>query len=168
MLMGKPIFFIQRRVGYRCNSFNLIKFRTMKSKKYKKGKLLKDEQRLTSFGRFLRNSSIDELPEIINIIKGDLSFIGPRPLLEKYITLYDENQIQRHNVKPGLSGWAQVNGRNSISWEKKFYLDNWYIKNQSFRLDCLILLKTIFKVIKMESINYSNEVTMEEFKGNKK
>lgn len=163
--LGSPIFFIQNRPGYKTKSFKLIKFRTMTTEKYKNGKLLHDYQRLGTFGKFLRSSSIDEIPELINIIKGDLSFIGPRPLLQKYLDFYNSDQIKRHNVVPGLSGWAQINGRNSISWEDKFNLDIWYVENQSFLLDLKILFKTIFKVILMRGINSSDKVTMEEFKG---
>ena len=165
--LGSPIFFMQNRPGYKTKCFKLIKFRTMTTEKYKNGKLLLDYQRLSTFGKFLRSTSIDEFPELINIIKGDLSFIGPRPLLEKYLSHYNSDQIKRHNVVPGLSGWAQVNGRNSISWEDKFNLDIWYVENQSFLLDLKILLKTIFKVIMMRGINSSDKVTMEEFTGNK-
>tara|TARA_B100000242_G_scaffold126304_1_gene89063 strand:+ start:11198 stop:11698 length:501 start_codon:yes stop_codon:yes gene_type:complete len=166
--MGKPVFFVQKRPGYKGNLFNLIKFRTMSVETIRMGKILDDDKRLTLLGRFLRNSSIDELPELINILKGDLSFIGPRPLLEKYIPLYTKEQFKRHDVKPGLTGLAQVSGRNLISWDEKFALDNWYVRNQSFLLDMKIFFKTIIKVIQMEGINSSDNMTMKEFVGRKK
>lgn len=163
--LGYPIFFIQKRTGYKCEEFGLVKFRTMNYKKNKYGDLLPDEERINLFGKFLRSSSIDELPELFNIARGDLSFIGPRPFIAKYLPLYSEHQIKRHQVKPGLSGWAQINGRNLISWNKKFEYDVWYVNNQSLFLDFKILMITIFKVLMMEGINSSVEISMEEFKG---
>ena len=163
--LGYPIFFIQKRAGYKCKEFGLIKFRTMNFKKNNSGDLLPDEDRITLFGKFLRSSSIDELPELFNIARGDLSFIGPRPFISKYLPLYSKDQIKRHQVKPGLSGWAQINGRNLISWNKKFEYDVWYVNNQSLFLDIKILIITIFKVLTMEGINSSVEISMKEFKG---
>ena len=144
----------------------MIKFRTMTDARDKFGELLSDEERLTSFGKFLRSSSLDELPELINVLKGDMSLVGPRPLLEKYLPLYSEEQIKRHNVKPGITGWAQVNGRNSISWTEKFKLDVFYVENYSFLFDIKILFLTVYKVLKRSDINQSETETMEAFNGN--
>ena len=141
--LGSPIFFTQDRVGKDNKIFKMIKFRTMSDERDEYGELLSDEYRLTSFGKFLRSTSIDELPELINVLKGDMSLVGPRPLLQEYIPLYSKEQIRRHDVLPGLTGWAQVNGRNSISWCDKFKLDVWYVDNQSFILDIKIILITI-------------------------
>ena len=142
--LGSPIFFTQDRVGKDNKIFKMIKFRTMTDARDKFGELLSDEERLTSFGKFLRSSSLDELPELINVLKGDMSLVGPRPLLEKYLPLYSEEQIKRHNVKPGITGWAQVNGRNSISWTEKFKLDVFYVENYSFLFDIKILFLTYY------------------------
>ena len=163
-MKGNP-FFYQQRPGKNEKIFKLIKFRTMTSKKDKQGNLLPDEQRLTSYGRFLRSTSIDELPELINILKGDMSIIGPRPLLVKYLPLYNEYQKHRHDVRPGLTGYAQVNGRNTISWEEKFKYDLAYVNDITFLGDWKILLQTLFKVITREGINSENDATMEDFLG---
>lgn len=163
--MGKPVFFQQQRPGYRDKIFNFCKFRTMTDSRDSNGNLLPDEQRLTTVGQFLRHSSLDELPQVWNILKGDMSFVGPRPLLVKYLDRYTPEQARRHNVKPGITGWAQVNGRNSLDWEKKFELDVWYVDNWSLLLDIKILLMTVFKVLKKEGISNQNHVTMNEFLG---
>ena len=149
--IGWPVFFVQRRPGLKNRSFNMIKFRTLTNAIDKAGNLLPEAQRLTKFGSFLRSASLDELPELINVLKGDMSFVGPRPLRMYYLPLYNDIQMQRHNVKPGITGWAQVNGRNAISWEKKFELDVWYVENQSFLLDIKILWMTLIKVFKREN-----------------
>lgn len=165
---GRPVFFRQSRPGFKTKSFTIIKFRTMKNIKVLKDKnLIADKHRLTNLGKFLRKTSLDELPELINILKGEMSFIGPRPLLKEYLPLYSKKQLLRHNVLPGLSGWAQVNGRNSISWEEKFNKDIWYIYNISFLLDLKIIFLTIWKVIKRDSINSINSCTSKKFTGNK-
>ncbi len=163
--LGLPIFFIQKRPGLNGKAFNLIKFRTMKNELHNKGKVLSDKKRLTTFGKFLRSTSLDELPELINVIKGEMSFIGPRPLLMEYLPLYKSEQSRRHDVKPGISGWAQINGRNNISWEEKFTLDVWYVDNQRFFLDLKILLTTFKKVVRREGISSHGESTMSYFKG---
>lgn len=159
---GKP-FFIQRRPGKNCKVFSIIKFKTMNDKKDTSGKLLPDAERLTAIGNFVRKTSLDEIPQLLNVIKGDMSIVGPRPLLTDYVHLYNEFQNQRHNVKPGITGWAQVNGRNSISWDKKFELDVFYVNNISFLLDMKILFLTIKKVIKSEGISAENSATIEPF-----
>lgn len=161
---GKPFFF-QRRPGKKGKVFSIIKFKTMNDKKDAEGKLLPDEIRLTSVGKFVRKTSLDEIPQLLNVIKGDMSLIGPRPLLTDYLHLYNEFQSRRHEVKPGITGWAQVNGRNAISWDKKFEYDVWYVDNISFVLDLKILLKTIQKVIKSEGINAEDGNTKEPFNG---
>lgn len=163
--LGSPVFFVQERVGKNNKVFKMIKFRTMKDDRDKNGKLLSDEERLTPFGSKLRSLSIDELPELINILKGDMSIVGPRPLLTQYLPLYSKEQIKRHDVKPGLTGWAQVNGRNSITWREKFKLDIWYVNNRSILLDLKIILLTVKKVVIKEGINQDNNVTMEYFNG---
>lgn len=163
--LGTPILFKQQRPGLYSEPFFLYKFRTMTDEKDKDGNLLPDHIRLTSLGKFLRKYSLDELPQLINVLKGDISLIGPRPLLMEYVPLYTEQQLMRQNVKPGITGWAQVNGRNAISWEEKFELDVWYVKNRSFFLDMKILFLTAYKVIKSEGINQQGNVTMERFKG---
>jgi lipopolysaccharide/colanic/teichoic acid biosynthesis glycosyltransferase len=162
---GKP-FFVQPRPGKNGKIFKLIKFKTMNDKKDKEGNLLPDEKRLTKIGKFVRKTSLDEIPQLLNVIKGDMSLIGPRPLLVEYLPLYNDFQKRRHEVKPGITGWAQVNGRNAISWEKKFELDLWYVDNISFLLDIKILFLTLKKVIKSEGISSATAVTMEKFKGN--
>lgn len=166
--MGGNPFFVQKRPGKDEKLFNLIKFRTMNNKKGKDGKLLPDVQRLTSYGKFLRNSSLDELPELFNILKGDMSIVGPRPLLEKYLPLYNEEQRHRHDVRPGLTGYAQVRGRNGVSWKKRFKMDVHYVRNISFRGDVKILMETVLAVLKRDGIDseVSTKYTMDEFKGN--
>jgi lipopolysaccharide/colanic/teichoic acid biosynthesis glycosyltransferase len=159
------VFFIQKRVGKDNKIFKIIKFKTMNDLKDKNGNLLDDEQRLHNIGRFIRNHSLDELPQLINIIKGDMSFIGPRPLLIEYLPLYSKIHIKRHDVLSGITGLAQINGRNSISWSKRFDLDIKYVENISFLLDIQILFNTIIKVIKKEGISSQTSVTMEKFKG---
>ncbi len=165
IMLGAPIFFRQKRPGLHGTSFFMYKFRTMTNERGGDGTLLSDEQRLTSFGRFLRSASLDELPELINVFKGEMSLVGPRPLLMEYLPLYSEVQFRRHEVKPGITGWAQVNGRNAISWEDKFKLDVWYVDNQSFWLDIKILWMTFIKVFKREGISQTGHSTMPVFKG---
>lgn len=164
--IGKPIFFKQTRPGKDEKPFEILKFRTMTDERDLNGELLPDKDRMTKTGDFIRKTSIDELPQLINVLKGDLSLVGPRPLLMDYLPLYTEEQRKRHLVKPGITGWAQVNGRNTISWEEKFKLDVWYVENQSFKLDMFILYKTIMNVIKRKDITAANHVTMEKFRGN--
>ncbi len=163
--LGSPIFFTQDRVGKHNKVFKMIKFRSMKDVGDKDGNLLPDEMRLTKFGKILRSTSLDELPELINVLKGDMSLIGPRPLLVDYLPLYSEDQIRRHNVLPGLTGWAQINGRNNLSWNEKFNLDVWYVDNWSLILDIKIFFLTIYKVFKREGISQDGNVTMERFNG---
>ncbi|WP_342388773.1 sugar transferase [Salinicoccus bachuensis] len=165
--LGSPVLFKQTRPGLRGKPFELYKFRTMIDGKDENGMLLPDEERLTETGKFIRKYSLDELPQLINVIKGEISLVGPRPLLMEYLELYDERQMRRHEVKPGITGWAQVNGRNAISWEEKFELDVWYVENQSFLLDMKILYLTLLKVLKSEGINQDGQVTIEKFKGRK-
>ena len=163
--LGKPIIFTQDRIGFRGKKFTLFKFRSMTSGCDKYGNLLPDSQRITSFGRFLRSSSLDELPELWNVLRGDMSLVGPRPLLVQYMSRYSSTQARRHEVRPGLTGWAQINGRNAISWEQKFALDVWYVDHQSLWLDLIILWTTVWKVLRRDDINASVEVTMPEFQG---
>lgn len=163
--MGNPIFFRQKRPGFKEEKFGIYKFRTMTNQKDKEGNLLPDEERLVGLGKFIRSTSLDELPQLFNVLKGEMSFVGPRPLLVEYLDLYNEKQKKRHDVKPGITGWAQVNGRNAISWEEKFKYDIWYVENQSFCLDIKILWLTFLKVIKRSDISSSTSVTMEPFKG---
>ena len=160
------VFFTQERPGYNHKLFKVIKFKTMSDAKNAEGKLLPDHERLTGIGKFFRATSLDELPQLINVLIGDMSLIGPRPLLVKYLPLYSEEQNRRHEVKPGITGWAQVNGRNAISWDKKFEYDVWYVDHLSFGLDVKILFKTIQKVIKKEGINAADAATIEPFDGN--
>ena len=164
LFLGSPIIFKQERPGLYGNIFTLYKFRTMSASDLM-GNFSSDGQRLTRFGKFLRSTSIDELPELINVIKGDMSLVGPRPLLVEYLPLYSQEQFRRHNVLPGITGWAQINGRNSLNWEEKFMLDVWYVDNQSFLLDLKILTMTVIKVLKRDGINQSGEVTMSKFTG---
>ena len=164
---GSPVFFIQSRPGFLGKPFKFFKFRTMTNKKDTNGNLLPDQNRLSPLGSFLRKTSIDELPSLWNVLKGDMSFVGPRPLLMEYLDYYSPEQARRHEVKPGITGWAQINGRNSISWEEKFELDVWYVKNQSFWLDIRILLLTIWKVMKREGVSHKKFSTMPQFRGNK-
>lgn len=163
--LGSPIFFKQRRIGKNNKEFEMIKFRTMKDLVDNDGNLLPDEERMTKLGMILRSLSIDELPEFINILKGEMSLIGPRPLLVEYLPLYDDKQIKRHDVTPGLTGWAQVNGRNSLSWCEKFELDVWYVENWSLYLDVRIFFLTFYKVFKREGISQEGQATMEYFNG---
>ena len=162
---GKPFFF-QVRPGKNEHLFKIIKFKTMNDKKDKEGSLLADSERLTSIGAFVRKTSLDEIPQLLNVIKGDMSLIGPRPLLVQYLPLYNEFQKQRHNIRPGITGWAQINGRNAISWNQKFEYDVWYVNNCSFLLDVKILFLTVKKVFVSEGISQEGEATMEVFKGN--
>ncbi len=163
--MGSPVLFRQKRPGKDENIFEIYKFRTMTNETDKNGALLPDEKRLIGIGKFIRSTSLDELPQLFNVLKGDMSFVGPRPLLVEYLPLYNERQKKRHDVKPGITGWAQVNGRNAISWEEKFEYDVWYVENQSFRLDMKILWMTFLKVIKRSDISSDTAVTMEKFTG---
>ena len=163
--LGSPVFFLQERVGKDNKIFKMIKFRTMKNSTDKDGNLLSDNGRVAKFGSFLRSFSIDELPELINILKGDMSLVGPRALLVQYLEYYNSEQIRRHDVLPGLTGWAQINGRNSITWCEKFKLDVWYVDNWSLWLDIKIFFLTFWKVFKREGINQSETVTMEYFNG---
>lgn len=162
---GKP-FFIQARPGKNGAIFHIIKFKTMNDKKDKDGKLLPDADRLTTIGSLVRKTSLDEIPQLLNVLKGDMSLIGPRPLLTHYLHLYNDFQNRRHEVKPGITGWAQVNGRNAISWDKKFELDVWYVDHLSFGVDLKILFMTVLKVIKKEGINAADAATIEPFNGN--
>jgi len=163
---GAGVFFIHDRPGKNEKIFRVIKFKTMTDEKDKDGNLLSDVKRLTKVGRFVRKLSLDEIPQLINVLKGDMSIVGPRPLLVQYLPLYNEQQARRHEVRPGITGWAQVNGRNAISWEQKFKYDVWYVDNISFILDIKIIFMTFLKVFKSEGINQEEEVTMEFFKGN--
>ncbi len=162
---GKP-FFTQQRPGMNGKIFKIIKFKTMNDKKDENGQLLSDAKRLTGIGKFVRKTSLDEIPQLLNVIKGDMSIVGPRPLLTHYLHLYSDFQNRRHEVKPGITGWAQVNGRNAISWDKKFELDVWYVDHISFVLDIKILFKTVLKVIKSDGINAADAATIEPFNGN--
>lgn len=162
---GSP-FFLQKRPGKNERIFTIVKFKTMNDKTDSEGKLLPDSERLTKAGSFVRSTSLDELPQLLNVLFGYMSFVGPRPLLPQYLPLYNETQKQRHSVKPGITGWAQVNGRNAISWQQKFEYDVWYVNNQSFYLDLKILYKTVLKVIKKDGINREGEATMTRFNGN--
>lgn len=164
--LGKPVLFKQTRPGKNEKPFDIYKFRTMTTEFDDKGQLLPDELRMTKLGSKIRNSSIDELPQLINVLKGDLSLVGPRPLLMEYLPLYNEEQRKRHNVKPGITGWAQINGRNAITWDQKFKLDVWYAENQSFKLDMYILYKTFENVLKKKDISSESHVTVEKFRGN--
>lgn len=163
--LGSPVFFVQTRPGLGGRPFRLFKFRTMTAAKDAAGNLLSDAQRLTPFGRFLRSTSLDELPGLLNVLKGDMSLVGPRPLLMEYLPLYSPEQARRHEVRPGITGWAQVNGRNALSWEEKFKLDVWYVDNRSLWLDIKILWLTAAKVFKREGISAEGEATMVKFLG---
>ena len=165
--LGCPVFFRQVRPGKAGKPFEMIKFRTMRDSTYENGELLPDSERIAPFGKLLRNSSLDELPGLWNVLKGDMSIVGPRPLLMEYMPLYSFEQARRHNVRPGITGWAQVNGRNAISWEEKFKYDVWYVENQSFWLDMKIIWMTIKKVIAREGISADGEATMPKFTGNR-
>ncbi len=161
---GKPFFF-QLRPGLNGKIFTIVKFKTMNDKKDAQGNLMSDEQRLTKIGKFVRKTSLDEIPQLLNVIKGEMSLIGPRPLLPEYLPLYDAKQMRRHEVKPGITGWAQVNGRNAISWQQKFEYDVWYVDNVNFALDARIFMKTIQKTLKSEGINPDNMAYTENFNG---
>lgn len=163
--LGKPVIFKQKRPGLQGEIFEMIKFRSMRDATDENGEPLPDSERLTPFGEKLRNSSLDELPGLWNVFKGDMSLVGPRPLLVEYLPLYSSEQAKRHNVKPGITGWAQINGRNAVSWEKKFELDTWYVANQSFWLDIKILFLTVKKVFAQSDINAEGEATMSKFTG---
>ncbi|AZB43587.1 sugar transferase [Bacillus sp. FJAT-42376] len=163
--IGRPVFFTQTRPGLHEKPFLLLKFRSMTEERDENFELLPDEKRLTPFGRFLRKYSLDELPQLLNVLKGDISLVGPRPLLMEYLPLYSMQQKRRHEVKPGITGWAQINGRNAITWEEKFELDLWYIRNQSFGLDMKILFLTFLKALKSEGIQQEGFATAEKFKG---
>ena len=158
-VMGWPVFFVQERPGLKGQPFKMLKFRTMRSGEES------DKDRLTGFGRFLRATSLDEIPELLNVLKGEMSLVGPRPLLMRYLPRYSEKQMHRHDVRPGITGWAQVNGRNTVSWEEKFELDLWYVKNHSVWVDIKILFMTLFKVVKREGIATDGEATAGEFLG---
>ena len=166
--LGSPIFFKQIRPGLHTQPFEMVKFRTMKDATDSSGNLLPDSMRMTAFGKMLRSSSLDELPELWNVLKGDMSLVGPRPLLMEYVPLYNKEQTRRHEMRPGITGWAQINGRNAISWEEKFKLDVWYVDHQSLKLDLKILLLTIKKVFIKEGISSSGEVTTSKFTGSNK
>ena len=165
ILTKGPVFFRDQRAGFHAQPFALIKFRTMTDDRDAKGNLLPDEQRLFPFGRFLRSTSLDELPELINVLKGEMSVVGPRPLHFRYVARYTREQNRRHEMRPGLTGWAQINGRNVLSWERKFELDVWYVNHQSFSLDLKILLITAWKTLRREGISHPGNATMEEFTG---
>jgi lipopolysaccharide/colanic/teichoic acid biosynthesis glycosyltransferase len=163
--LGSPVLFSQVRPGLKGRPFKMVKFRTMRDAQDEQGNPLPDEQRLTPFGQLLRSTSLDELPELWNVIKGDMSLVGPRPLLMEYLPLYTQDQAKRHDVRPGVTGWAQINGRNAISWDEKFKLDTWYVEHRSFALDLKIIMLTIKKVIKRDGINAAADVTMTKFTG---
>lgn len=165
--LGSPVFFRQTRPGLNGEPFEMVKFRTMRDAYDENGKPLPDSERITPFGRFLRSTSLDELPELWNVLKGDMSLVGPRPLLMEYLPLYNTVQARRHEVRPGVTGWAQVNGRNALSWDEKFNLDVWYVDNRGFWLDVKILFLTVKKVIVKDGISGEGEVTMSKFTGNK-
>lgn len=165
--LGSPVFFRQIRPGAKGKPFNMVKFRTMTDTRGPDGQLLPDAQRLTAFGRFLRSSSMDELPELWNVLKGDMSLVGPRPLLMEYLPLYSPEQARRHEARPGITGWAQVNGRNALSWDEKFKLDVWYVDNHTLWLDVKILWMTVRKVLLREGISAAGEATMSKFTGAK-
>jgi lipopolysaccharide/colanic/teichoic acid biosynthesis glycosyltransferase len=166
--LGSPVLFRQQRPGLGGRPFWLIKFRTMTDKRDEAGNVLPDEQRLPAYGRFLRSTSLDELPELFNVLKGDMSIVGPRPLMMKYLSRYTPEQARRHEVKPGITGWAQVNGRNAVSWEERFKLDVWYVDNWSLWLDLKILFRTVAAVFKREGITQQGRATMDEFMGTPK
>ncbi len=164
--LGRPILFYQERPGLRGQVFRLYKFRTMRSTDDEVGRPLSDEERLTSFGRFLRRTSMDELPQLVNVLRGDMSLVGPRPLLVQYLPLYDDEQFRRHEMRPGLTGWAQVNGRNALSWDEKFACDLWYVDHWGLVLDVRILLRTVWMVLIRRGVNQPGQATTEYFNGN--
>lgn len=163
--LGSPVLFVQVRPGLQGKPFRMYKFRTMTDARDAQGKLLPDSERLTPFGKWLRASSLDELPELINVLKGEMSLVGPRPLLMDYLPLYSPEQARRHDVRPGITGWAQINGRNAISWEQKFALDTWYVEHESVWLDIKILALTVWRVLRREGISAAGEATMPRFEG---
>ena len=163
--LGSPVFFRQVRPGIEGRPFKMVKFRTMTDERGPDGALLPDDQRLTALGAWLRSTSLDELPELFNVLKGDMSLVGPRPLLMDYLSLYNDRQARRHQVRPGITGWAQINGRNALSWEEKFELDVWYVDNRSLWLDIKILFKTVMQVLKRDGISHGEDATMPRFKG---
>lgn len=167
IFLGSPVLFRQVRPGMNAEPFEILKFRTMTDAVGPDGELLPDSERLTRFGRFLRASSLDELPELWNVLKGEMSLVGPRPLLMEYVPLYNQQQMRRHAMRPGITGWSQVNGRNAISWDEKFALDIWYVDNQSMLLDLKILFMTVASIVKREGINASQDVPMPKFTGSK-
>jgi lipopolysaccharide/colanic/teichoic acid biosynthesis glycosyltransferase len=167
MFLGSPILFRQQRPGLGAKPFHILKFRTMRDAYAPNGEPLPDAERLTGFGRFLRASSLDELPELWNVLKGEMSLVGPRPLLMEYVPLYNESQMRRHDVRPGITGWSQVNGRNAISWEQKFAQDLWYVENRSMLLDLKILVLTIASIVRRDGINASESVPMPKFTGSR-
>lgn len=166
--LGSPVLFRQVRPGLDGKPFEMVKFRTMRDAVDAEGNSLPDSERMTDFGRFLRSSSLDELPELWNVIRGEMSLVGPRPLLMEYLPLYNAEQLRRHEVRPGVTGWAQINGRNALSWDEKFKLDVWYVNNQSFWLDLKIIFLTVKKVLIKDGISAEGEVTMPKFTGSKK
>lgn len=168
LFLGNPVFFVQLRPGMNGKAFDILKFRTMKNVYDSSGELLPDRKRITRFGAFLRESSLDELPELWNVLKGEMSLVGPRPLLMEYLPLYSSAQRRRHEVRPGITGWAQINGRNAISWEDKFACDLWYVDNQSFLLDMRIILTTVKRVLSREGVSAYGEATVQKFTGNEK
>lgn len=163
--LGSPVLFVQERPGLHGKPFRMYKFRTMTDARDANGHLLPDAERLTAFGKWLRASSLDELPELLNVLKGEMSLVGPRPLLMEYLPLYSPEQARRHEVRPGITGWAQINGRNAISWDEKFALDTWYVENASVGLDVKILLLTVWRVVRRDGISAAGEVTMPKFTG---
>ena len=165
--LGSPILFRQVRPGLACRPFELYKFRSMRDSTDEDGNLLPDSERLTSFGRLLRSTSLDELPSLWNVMIGDMSLVGPRPLLMEYVELYSDHQMRRHDVRPGITGWAQINGRNAIEWAEKFDLDVWYVENRTFLLDMKIIVLTLLRVVRREGISSKGNVTMHKFEGNK-
>ncbi len=165
--LGSPVLYTQMRPGYNGKLFKLVKFRSMKEAYDQEGNLLPDSERLNAFGKLLRASSLDELPELLNVLLGEMSLVGPRPLLVEYLELYNDEQARRHEVRPGITGWAQVHGRNNLSWEKKFEYDVWYVNNRTFLLDLKILFMTLGKALSAEGVNQSGHVTAEKFKGTK-
>lgn len=166
--LGSPVLFVQQRPGLKGEPFNILKFRTMRDLRGKDGEILPDEARLTSFGRILRATSLDEIPGLWNVLKGDMSLVGPRPLLMSYLPLYSTEQARRHDVRPGLTGWAQVNGRNTLTWEQKFALDVWYVDHRSLALDLRIIFLTVVKVLKRDGISANGDATMPRFEGSAK
>ena len=166
VLLGKPILFLQQRPGYKAKPFRIYKFRTMTDARARDGSLLPDSQRLLPFGRFLRSLSLDELPELFNVLRGEMSLVGPRPLLMEYLPRYSPEQMRRHDALPGITGWAQIHGRNALTWQEKFRLDVWYVDHWSFALDLKILLLTVWKVLKREGISQPGQATTEYFMGN--